>query len=74
MLARQAWRLLTCPETLCGQVLKAKYFPNMSILNCHVWASVSYSWRSIIHGLDLLRDGIIWRIGGGNSVNIWFDP
>ena len=72
MLARQAWRLLTCPETLCGRVLKAKYFPNKSILHCSVRAGVSYSWCSILHGLDLLRDGIIWRIGG-NSVNIWFN-
>jgi hypothetical protein len=24
--------------------------------------------------LDLLRDGIIWKIGGGNSANIWSDP
>jgi hypothetical protein len=39
MLARQAWRLLTCPETLCGRVLKAKYFPNKSILH----SGVSYS-------------------------------
>jgi hypothetical protein len=34
MLARQAWRLLTCPDTLCGQVLKTKYFPNLNILQC----------------------------------------
>ena len=74
MLARQAWRLLTCPDTLCGRVLKAKYFPNKCILYCGVRTGVSYTWRSILHGLDLLRDGIIWRIGGGNSINIWSDP
>jgi hypothetical protein len=32
MLARQAWRMLTNPESLCAKVLKAKYFPNRSIL------------------------------------------
>jgi len=32
MLARQAWRLLTNPDSLCGKVLKAKYFPRTSIL------------------------------------------
>jgi hypothetical protein len=42
-------------------------------MHCSVRAGVSYSWRSILHGLDLLRDGIFWRIGG-NSVNIWSDP
>jgi hypothetical protein len=33
-LARQAWRLLTNLNSLCGRVLKAKYFPNSSILGC----------------------------------------
>ena len=28
MLSRQAWRLLTSPNILFGQVLKAIYFPN----------------------------------------------
>jgi hypothetical protein len=32
MLARQAWRMLIAPESLCARVLKAKYFPNSTIL------------------------------------------
>src|SRR6185503_19619363 len=28
MLARQGWRLITEPSSLCAQVLKAKYFQN----------------------------------------------
>jgi hypothetical protein len=74
MLARQAWRLLISPDTLCGQVLKAKYFPNGSILQCEVREGISYTWRSILKGVDLLKEGIIWRIGNGESVNIWTDP
>jgi hypothetical protein len=26
------------------------------------------------HGLELLKKGIIWRIGSGSKVNIWRDP
>ena len=74
MLSRQAWRLLTCPETLCAQVLKAKYFPNISMLRCTARDGISYSWRSILRGVELLKEGIIWRIGNGSSVNIWSDP
>ena len=74
MLARQAWRLLTSPDTLCGQVLKAKYFPNTTILQCTAREGISYSWRSILQGLQLLKQGLIWRIGNGNNTNIWADP
>lgn len=35
MLARQGWRILTQPDTLCAQVLKAKYFPSSSILHTY---------------------------------------
>jgi hypothetical protein len=33
MLARQVWRIVTHPDTLCAQVLKAKYFPDGTILD-----------------------------------------
>lgn len=33
-------------------------------------ATASYTFRSILHGRDLLREGVIWRIGDGSKVNI----
>ena len=33
LLARQAWRLIQFPESLCAQVLRAKYYPDGSILD-----------------------------------------
>ena len=70
MLARQAWRLLVKPETLCAQVLRAKYFKNTSLLLCTAREGISYSWRSILQGIELLKHGLIWRIGNGDHVNI----
>ena len=60
MLSRQAWRLLTSPNTLCGQVLKARYFPNSDILHCAPRDGISYSWRSILRGVELQKEGVIW--------------
>ena len=74
MLARQAWRLLTNPDSLCGKVLKAKYFPHSTILEGQAKGGISYSWRSILHGVDLLKKGLIWRVGDGRHINIWADP
>jgi len=72
MLSRQAWRLLTSPNTLCGQVLKAIYFPNSDILHCVSRDGISYSSRSILRGVDLSK-GVIWRIGNGKKGKIWQD-
>ena len=33
LLAKQAWRLIDNPDSLCGTVPKAKYFPNGDLLN-----------------------------------------
>jgi hypothetical protein len=70
MLSRQAWRLLTSPNTHCGQVLKARYFPNSDILHCVPRDGISYSWRSILKGADLLKEGVIWRIRNGEKMKI----
>lgn len=40
-------------------------------------ATVSLSnllcWHGIEHGLELLKKGIIWRVGDGKSISIWRD-
>lgn len=66
--------MLTNPDSLCGQVLKAKYFPHSDILHCLARPGISYTWRSILKGAALLKEGIIWRIGNGENVRIWEDP
>ena len=35
---------------------------------------MSYTWRSILKGFDLLKQGLIWRVGDGEGLNIWSDP
>jgi hypothetical protein len=33
----------------------------------------AYPWRGIEFGLELIKEGLIWRVGNGNSINIWRD-
>jgi hypothetical protein len=35
---------------------------------------MSYTWRSILKGVDVLKTGIVWRIGDGGKINLWDDP
>ena len=74
MLAKQGWRLLTRPSSLCARVMKARYYPNSSILQADFQAGISYAWRSVLKGIKLLKQGLIKRVGDGSTINIWLDP
>jgi hypothetical protein len=74
LLARQAWRLITKPNSLCARVLKAKYYPNGNLEDTVFSGNASSTWQAISHGLDLLKKGLIWRVGNGQSIRIWRDP
>ena len=70
LLARQAWRLIAYPDSLCAQVLKARYYPAERLEDTVFSGNSSQTWQSIVHGLELLKKGLIWRIGDGASVRI----
>ena len=73
LLARQAWRLIFYPASLCARVLKAKYFPQGNLLDTVLAGDTSPSWRGIEHGLALLKQGAIYRVGDGKTIRIWRD-
>jgi hypothetical protein len=70
LLAKQGWRLITDPESLCAWVLHAKYYPNGDILKARPKAGSSFMWQSILAGLTTLKRGLIWRVGTGDKINI----
>ena len=66
-------RLSVFPDSLCAKVLKAKYYPNGHLIDTVFPQATSLTWQGIMHGLDLLKKGIIWRVVDGSSINIWRD-
>lgn len=52
MLAKQAWRILTMPDTLVARVLKSKYFPSTHFLKATANPVASYTWKSILSAKD----------------------
>ena len=73
LLAKQAWRLLDNPNSLCARVLKARYFPNEGFLTAGCPASASKTWKAIIQGRDMLKTGLIRRVGNGETNEVWHD-
>jgi hypothetical protein len=72
-LAKQGWRLLTTPGSLCAKVLKARYYKDSEFMSAGCPKRASHTWRGIIHGRDLLKEGLVWCIGDGSQTKIWED-
>jgi hypothetical protein len=73
LLAKQAWRLIQYPESLCAKLLKAKYYPHTELVDAVFPSDASQTWKLIVYGLELLKEGIIWRVGSGSKIQIWRD-
>jgi hypothetical protein len=59
LLAKQAWRLLADPDSLCATVLRAKYFSEGGLLNYKPKKGSSYSWQRISAGIQTFKRGVI---------------
>jgi hypothetical protein len=73
LLAKQGWRLITHPDSLVAQVLKAKYYPKDTFFNAKPKQQMSYTWRSILQARWVLKKGCYLTIGNGEHTDIWND-
>ncbi|KAF5466911.1 hypothetical protein F2P56_016793 [Juglans regia] len=71
LLAKQAWRILQNPFSMVATIFKGKYFRSSSLLEAKLGRVPSQIWRSIWSSLDLLKEGLRWRVGDGQMINIW---
>ena len=65
MLAKQVRRLLYYPDSLCARVLRAKYFPDGKLLQAKMKSGSSFTWQSVLAGLECFKRGYIWRVDDG---------
>lgn len=54
LLAKQAWRLLISPDSLCARLLRAKYYPNGNLVDMVFPSNSSAVWKGIEYGLELV--------------------
>lgn len=73
LLAQQIWRIIEHSDSLAGQTLKAKYFPNTGVLKAKLNHNPFLIWRSFAHSIGLIKECMLWRVGNGNSIHIWGD-
>lgn len=53
--------------------MRAKYYPDGKLLNAKQKSGSSFTWQSILAGLECFKKGYIWRVGDGTQINIWSD-
>ena len=70
LLIKQVWRMINNPNSLCHKVFKARFFLDCSILDAKDSTICSYAWKSILGARDVIRRGMVWRIGNGQDVRI----
>lgn len=74
MLGKIGWSLHTKPNSLVGQLLKARYYSSTTFLEAPLGSNPSYVWRSIRESQGVLKSGLLWKIDKGEAVSIWLDP
>ncbi|OMO58663.1 reverse transcriptase [Corchorus capsularis] len=72
LLAKQGWRILQNPESLCARLLRAKYYPRGNFMQAQLGSNPSFLWRSLVAGKRVIDVGSRYRIGSG-ELNIWRD-
>ena len=66
-------RFLDNPDSLCATILRDKYYPDGDLLNSKQKKGSSFTWQSIMAGINSLKHGYIWHVGNGQNINIWED-
>ncbi|XP_016164252.1 uncharacterized protein LOC107606737 [Arachis ipaensis] len=74
LLGKQCWRLMKYPNSTISRMLKAKYFRYTDFLHAEIGSVPSWGWRSVLEGRKVIEKGLLWKIGSGTNVRIFYDP
>ncbi|XP_024007904.1 uncharacterized protein LOC112083915 [Eutrema salsugineum] len=74
LLAKIGARLIYHPHALVSRVLLGKYCHSAPFMDCVLPSNPSHGRRSIIAGREILRHGMGWLVGNGESIRVWEDP
>ena len=72
LLSKQAWRMLQHPTSLSARILKSVYFPDVSLFEAELGHHPSQIWQAILDGREIMVQGLVRRIGNGETTDIWF--
>lgn len=68
LLGKHIWRCVQNPSLLVTRILKARYFPNVHILEAGKGVKASFIWMGIWQAKEALAADFRWVIGDGQTV------
>ncbi|XP_026451097.1 uncharacterized protein LOC113351297 [Papaver somniferum] len=68
-----AWRISSNPDSDVTKLLQAKYYSGCDFWTCDAKKRCSASWRSILKGMDAIKECLRWNIEDGSNVDLWND-
>ena len=72
-LAKLAWKVLTQPENLWVQQIRAKYGAPEQFFTARPKPTDSWAWKCLLRLRPFIQSGIRWKVGNGRSIKFWTD-
>ena len=72
-LMKLQWRLITDPNAIWAQILKAKNSREEGLLPLNRHRNPSNAWRGMTKTTEMLHQGISMAIGDGRDTYFWLD-
>lgn len=73
ILTKTAWNVIHKPDLLCVIILKRKYFKSFHPLHRPKKDDVSWVWRSISRGIEVIRKNSKWKVRNGENIYAFTD-
>ncbi|XP_019155603.1 PREDICTED: uncharacterized protein LOC109152396 [Ipomoea nil] len=70
LLGKQAWRLITKPDSLVARIYTVRYYPNCAFFDAVAGSNPSFIWRGMLGVQQVMRDGCRRSIGSGDDTII----
>ena len=68
-----AWKIHTAEASLWVRSMRTKYLYEADLFHCPCRPTDSPVWKSIMKNRDLLKGGLIWKVGKGDKISFWLD-
>ena len=74
LLLKWAWQLVSGHQSLCCNILHAKYLKGINFLDANSHTGDSWLWKTITKNKEIMKEACCKGFGDDRTINIWKDP